>query len=128
MLFTGKDRFAIAEVSFETDDAYPANTRVVLTGNITNRGHQELTVADDTEVGVGTLVRRTVQDDMDGALYTRNASGPIPYIADAVMPANTPVFAAAAGRVSAAGSVPMGTTITASEGVGDNVLVIPPAT
>lgn len=104
--------------AFTADAAYPANTRVKMSGTF-----GVLTAAGD-EDDIGTLVRRTKANGDEATLIAKY--GYDIYVAGGAIAAGASITTAAAGKVvtGTGGAVDPGIALTPSAGDLDNVLVL----
>ena len=115
------DTNAIVPYAFTADGAYPANTRMKMSGTF-----GVLTAAGD-EAHIGTLARRTKASGDPATLIAKNLSGAPVFVAGGVIAEGDQVTSAAAGKVVTGtdGTVDYGIALDASAGDLDNIRVLP---
>ena len=72
----------------------------------------------------GTSLRPAYESGDDVPIVSANHSGTVIMVANGVIPADSPVFAAADGKISASGTRNLGTSLEPSIGDGDYIEVI----
>lgn len=85
-------------------------------------GNVELAGAADKDIGVSN--RRVFEQGDDLPVHLRTAQGTVCMTADGAIAKGAEVFAGAAGKVSAAGTVSLGTSEQASTADGDYIEVL----
>lgn len=115
------DISAIVPFAFTADGAYPAHTRMKMSGTF-----GVLTAAGD-EAHLGTLARRTKASGDPATLISKHASGAQVFLAGGAIAAGAQTTSAAAGKVvtGVGGAVDYGIALTAASGDLDTVMVLP---
>lgn len=120
-MYVTNDQKAAIPYAFTADAAYPAGTRMKMSGTF-----GVLTAAGD-EAHLGTLARRTKAAGDPAALISKTASGAIAFVAGGVIALGAEVTSAAAGKVvtGTGGAIDFGYALNATGADGDSVLVMP---
>ncbi len=120
-MYITNDRAAAIPHAFTADAAYPAGTRMKMSGTF-----GVLTVAGD-ETHLGTLARRTKAANDPCSLISKTASGAIAYVANGVIAQGAETSSAAGGKIKTGltGVVDTGIALNAAAADGDSILVMP---
>lgn len=120
-MYTTNDQAAAIPHAFTADAAYPAGTRMKMSGTF-----GILTAAGD-EAHLGTLARRTKASGDPATLISKTASGAVAFVAGGAIAEGAEVTSAVDGKVvtGTGGAVDYGYALNATATDGDSVLVMP---
>lgn len=120
-MYITNDNTAAIPHAFTADAAYPAGTRMKMSGTFGS-----LTAADD-ESALGTLARRTKVAGESCTLISKTASGAIAYVASGAIAQGDETSSVANGQIQTgtAGAVDTGVALNATVAAGDSLLAMP---